>query len=351
MSFPTDAVYYSSRESVARSLDFQESADAYREIDDALLSASDTIHGRLGRFFFPLKGTRTFDWPNRMSGTSFRVWLNQWELQELTSITSGGVVIDTSTVLKYPQASVPPWNRLEVDRSAATSFTAADTEQQSLSIVGTFGFPGRRVARGALEASIASSTTTSVDVTDGRIEVGNAILVDAEYLQVVERVPLDSGQNTGGALDDSPATDLVAVSDGTAFRRGETVLIGSERMWIRDVSGNSLVVRRATDGSRIESHLSGADVYTFRRLTVERGIWGTTAAGHSDASTVEVYQAPALIRTMAKAEAENFMLQEASGYARSAGSGENEREYSGRGLVRLWLQVEQQFQRLRSYVV
>lgn len=342
-----DPVAYVSRESVARALDFQESADAYREIDDALLAASDAIHSRLQRFFYPLKATRYFDWPNRYSGRTWRLWLNEWELQEITSITSGGVALDLDDVLKYPQPGLAPWNRLEIDRSSSTSFTSAATEQQSIAIVGVFGFPGQAVARGVLESSVASSSTTTVDVTDGRIEVGHAILVGSEYLRVTERNPLDTGQNTAGALDDSPGADTVPVADGTAFVRGETILIDSERMWIRDIVGNSLLVRRATDGSTLASHLTNADVYSFRRLTVERGIWGTTAAGHADASTVSVYQAPPLIRTLAKGEAENVLLSESSGWARTVGSGENERESSGRGLAKMWDKADAAYARIR----
>jgi hypothetical protein len=346
-----DSVFYASRESVARSLDFQESASAYREIDDALLAAGDEIHGRLQRFFYPLTATRRFDWPNRLSGRTWRVWLNQWDLQELTSISSGGVELDTDDVILYPQSDTPPWNRVEVDRSSSSAFTGAATEQQAIAITGVFGVPGRRVARGALESSIASSSTTTVDVTDGRIEVGHAIYVGTEYLQVVERTPLDTTQGLAGAIDDSPGTDTVGVADGTSFTRGETILVDSERMWIRGVAANNLLVRRATDGSTIASHLIGADVYSFRRLTVERGIWGTTAAGHADSTSVEVYQAPPLIRTISKGVAENILLSESSGWGRTVGSGESEREYSGRGIATLWEEAAALYGRLRSYSV
>jgi hypothetical protein len=346
-----DPVFYASRESVARSLDFQESSSAYREIDDALLATGVKVHGTLQRFFYPLRASRAFDFPSRLSGRTYRLWLNQWELQAIDSVTSGGVAVDLADLLKYPQPDVAPWNRLEIDRSSSGDFTSAATEQQAVTITGTFGYPGRAVARGVLESSIASSSTTTVDVTDGRIEVGHAILIGSEYLQVVERSPLDTAQNLGGALDDSPGTNTVGVADGTAFVRGETILVDSERMWIRDVVGNNLVVRRATDGSTIAEHLTGADVYSFRRLTVERGIWGTTAAGHADASAVQVYQAPDLIRTVAKAEAENILLQESSGWARTAGSGENERESGGRAIKALWMDVCTMYGRIRSYAI
>lgn len=342
---------YTSRNSVARALDFQASASAFREIDDALLTASETIHGKLGRFFYPLKATRYFDWPNRLSGRTWRLWLNQWDLQSLTAITSGGVALDLDDVLKYPQPDTAPWNRLEVNRGTSTAFEAAATEQQSIAVIGVFGVPGSTVSRGVLDSAVSTTTATTVDVTDGRIEVGHALLVGSEYMLVTEQDPLDTTQNTAGAVDDSPGADTVAVADGSLFSRGETILIGSERMRIREVAGNSLVVWRATDGSTLASHLSGADVYSLRRLTVQRGVWGTTASSHSDAAPVSVYQAPPIIRALSKGEAENTLLQESAGYSRTVGSGDAEREASGRGLRKLWDDACSAYARLRSYSV
>ncbi len=323
----------------------------YREIDDALLAAGEKIHGTLHGFFYPLKATRRFDWPNRLSGRTWRLWLDQWVLQSITSITSGGVAMDLDDVLKYPQPDVAPWNRIEIDRSASTAFTAAATEQQAIVIVGVYGTPGRTVSRGTLESAVSNSTTTTVDVTDGRIEVGHAILVGSEYMLVRERSALDTTQNIGAALDDSPATDTVAVSDGSLFVRGETILVGSERMWVRDVVGNNLIVRRGADGSTIDSHLINTDVYAFRRLTVDRAIWGYTASSHSDSVPVSVYQPPNLIQTLARAEAQNILLQESSGWSRTSGSGEAERETSGRALRNLWVEACSTYGRLRSYAV
>jgi hypothetical protein len=65
---------------------------------------------------------------------------------------------------------------------------------------------------------------------------------------------------------------------------------------------------------------------------VARGALGTTAASHNTAATVYRWDAPGPTRQLCVAEAVTSLLQGRSGYARTAGSGEYERETTGRGL-------------------
>jgi hypothetical protein len=67
-------------------------------------------------------------------------------------------------------------------------------------------------------------------------------------------------------------------------------------------------------------------------LTVTRGQLGTTAATHSSSAAVARHVVPGLVQELAVAEALNTLLQKQSGYGRVIGSGDNEREASGRGL-------------------
>jgi hypothetical protein len=112
----------------------------------------------------------------------------------------------------------------------------------------------------------------------------------------------------------------------------EVILIDSERMLVVDVAGTVLTVKRAWDGSVLATHANPSDIYAPRTLTVVRGDLGTTAATHSTALTIYRHLVPGLVRDLAIAEAMSTLLQEGSGYARTAGSGENEREVSGRGV-------------------
>jgi hypothetical protein len=94
-------------------------------------------------------------------------------------------------------------------------------------------------------------------------------------------------------------------------------------------------VKRAWDGSTIAAHTAGATIYAPRTLTVTRGALGTTAAAHATSSTAYRWDPPGPVRQLVIAEALTDLLQGRSGYARTAGSGENERETSGRGLADL----------------
>jgi hypothetical protein len=115
----------------------------------------------------------------------------------------------------------------------------------------------------------------------------------------------------------------------------ETILIGSERMLVVDVAGSTLTVKRAWDGSVLTTHASGADIYALRTLTVARGAYGTTAATHSDTAALARHVCPALVRDYALGVALVQLLGEQAGYARTAGSGEGQREVTGRGLAQL----------------
>jgi hypothetical protein len=72
-----------------------------------------------------------------------------------------------------------------------------------------------------------------------------------------------------GAISSTSATSVVLTS-ATNFSVGNTILIGTEQMYIRVISSNT--------------------------LTVTRGVNGTTAATHSDSATVSRYVYPSLVR-------------------------------------------------------
>jgi hypothetical protein len=125
------------------------------------------------------------------------------------------------------------------------------------------------------------------------------------------------------------------VSDGTQFAVDEVILIDSEKMRIDDIAGNTLTVTRPWDGTTLAAHTASADIYAPRTLTVTRGALGTTAATHNSAATVYRWNPPAAVRQLCLAEAVNDLLQGRAGYARTAGTGESEREMTGRGLEAL----------------
>lgn len=326
--------FYATREEIKAELDVKETARANARIDRALADATEAVYGLCHRVFYPTVATRYFDWPNSQSGTSWRLWLDASEVISVTTLSSGGTTIAAADYFLEPNQYGPPYSHIEIDLASSASFGGGDTHQRDITITGLFGYKNDETTAGATaEALDASETGVDVDAaTSAAVGVGSLLRIDSERVIVTGRSQLDTGQTLGGSLTNQNNVVTVAVQSGAAFAAGESILIDSERMLIEDIASNNLTVRRAWDGSTIAAHTAGAVIYAPRTLTVARGALGTTAATHSSAATVYRWDPPGPVRQLCVAEALTDLLQGRSGYARTAGSGESEREVSGRGL-------------------
>ena len=332
-----DGVWYATREEIKAELDVKETSRSNARIDRALEDASRRVEGLCHRRFYPVQGTRYFDWPARPSG-GYAPWLLRLDASELISVStlaSGGNTIAATDYNLEPNRGGPPFTRVEIKLSTDASFGGGDTYQRDVQISGLWGYRNTESTVGAL-AEILDATETGVDVdaaTSAAVGVGSVLRVDSELMLVTGLTQLSTGQTLGGAgLTNQNNAVTVTVANGAAFAAGEVILIDAERMLVEDVVGNNLIVRRAWDGSTIAAHTVGVTIYAPRTLTVTRGALGTTADTHGNGSTVYAWQPPGPIRQLTIAEALTDLLQGRSGYARTAGSGENERETSGRGL-------------------
>lgn len=163
------SIWYCTREQVKAALDSKETARSNAQIDRAIESASRTIDGgkRIGglmrRRFYPEVRTQTFDWPNGQYARSWRLWLDQHELIDVTSITSGGVTLAPGEYLLRPDDS-PPYNRVEIDLSSSAAWSSGNTHQRAISIVGTFGYCADEAPAGELALAVASTTAMSITV-------------------------------------------------------------------------------------------------------------------------------------------------------------------------------------------
>lgn len=327
-------VTYASREDVKNALDILETSRAEPQIDRVLRAATDSVEGLLVRSFHPELRTMTFDYPPWQAplGTPWRLYLNNQELISVTTLTSGGVTISNSDVLLRPDDG-PPFTRVELDISSTSAFSAGSTHQRSISILGLYGYRNDEVTAGSLATTVNASVTT-IDVTDGSlVGVGNLLRIDDERMSVTERAFIDSTENLAAAVTDVGASSITVTTG--AFTAGEVILIDAERMLITDVAGATLVVKRAWDGTTLEAHSLGADVYVSRRLTVRRGVLGTTAASHTAPVDISRWSPPPLVQDLTIAEAMASLVQERTGYARTIGAGEGEREVRGVGLADL----------------
>lgn len=341
-----DDIWYCTREQVERALDAVEVRRTADRIDDVIRSSSRIIDGTrpggglLHRRLYPELRTMTWDWPaSPRQGTPWRLWLDADELLEIVTMTSGGVVIPEPNTLLRPDNG-PPYSSVELDRSSSSVFAAGDTTQRAISIYGLYGYSDDAAPAGALESAVVSASATTIDVTNSAaVGVGSLIRVGDERMTVTGKSLLDSGQNIGATLAAANNVVTVPVTDGTLYAEGETILVDAERMEITDIAGNNLIVKRNVEGTVLAAHTSGADIYVPRRLTVRRGVLGTTAATHLDAATVTSWVVPGPVNEYCLAESMVALMQGRSGYGRTSGTGDNQKESAGRGLAQLRAQV------------
>jgi len=331
-------VWYCTREDLKMALDFKETARNNTQVDRAVAAATPAIEGLTHRKFYPWTGTRYLDWPNFQYARPWRLWLGSNELVSLSSLVSGGVTIPSTDYFlrRSDMVDEPPYTHIEIDLDSSAAFGSGDTHQRSVVATGVFGHSANEEAVGSLSAQLDGTVgaTATVTWTTARIGVGDILHIDNERIIITERTMVDSTQNLQTPLTASNSNTTVAVTSGAAFAVDEILLLDSERMLVVDISGNNLTVRRAWDGSVLAAH-SGSDVYTLTGIEIARAQLGTAIAVHTSSTTIYRHLVPPLVRELAIAEAINTLLQESAGYARTSGSGDNERELAARGLKSL----------------
>jgi hypothetical protein len=328
--------WYATREDVTSALDVKLTARNNRQVDRAIESASRAIEGLTHRVFRPYLDTREFDWPSRAYRTPWRLWLDANELISVSALVAGGVTIAAADYFLRPNTG-PPFTSIEIDLSSSAAFQAGATWQDAIAITGLFGYSNDEEQVGTLAADLGASlsATATITWTTPRIGVGDVLRIDSERVIVTNKTMINSTQTLQTSMTAAANNVTVAVTTGSAFAVEEVILIDSERMLIVDIAGNNLTVKRAWDGSVLAAHNSGAAIYTLTGVELDRAQLGTVLAAHSNGATIYRHVVPGLVRDFVIAEAINTVLQESAGYARVAGSGENAREMSGKGLSAL----------------
>jgi hypothetical protein len=342
------AVWYATVEDVMYASDAAESARTVNRIKRALGAATDQIDSAVLHHFYPTVGVKYVDFPNYQYAYPWRIWLNgDQEAISLTAVSSGGVAIPLSSVFLEPADSGPPYDRVEINIGTSSTWQGGTTHQRTIVLTGTFGHGANTDPAGALVGAINASVT-SIACTDSSpfsgIGTGQLLQIDNERMIVTRRSMLTTGQTLQTPMSASSANVTVAVTDGTKYFTEETILLDAERMQIVDITGNTLIVRRATDGTALTSH-AGSTIYAPRTLTVSRAVLGTTAASHADTAPILKNRPPEPIKNLAIALAQNTVQEEQAAYGKpySPGVGAASTSSRGRGgtsgLAELWAQV------------
>jgi hypothetical protein len=323
-------VWYATREDVKSGPDIKETAHNNAQVDRAIEAASRSVEGLLHRRFYPELATKYFEWPAYPDRSeSWKLWLNDNELFSVATLVSGGVTISAADYFLEPQASGPPYNRIELDKGSSSSFTTGSTSQRNIAVTGVFCGCDVDELVGCTSAEALDTSETGLDVgayDPAVVGVGSIIKIDDERMIVTGKQSLTTGQTLGSNIAANQGITTVAVQSGATFSVGERILLDAEYMTIVDIAGNNLIVKRAVDGSTLAAHPAGATVYAPRTLVVQRGALGTTAATHVTSSTVYVFQVPGPVRALCVAEALVELSNTSGKYATSIGSGEAQRE-------------------------
>lgn len=330
--------WYCTREDVKEALDIKLTARTDRVIDRAVESASRGIENLTRRIFYPTITTKYYDFPDRTTSYAYRQWFDQPDqLISATTVTSGGNTITGSEYFLEPINSGLPYNRIEINLATSETFDAADTWQRQTVITGTWGYQYNWETATTITANINSSVTTIPIDDSSMVGVGDLIRIGTEWINVTNKAMV----NTGDSVTLTSSTSAVTLTGLTSgnLNVGETILVDSERMLVVDIAGTTATVQRAYDGTVLAAH-STASVWAPRSLTVVRGVNGSTAASHTSGDAVERFAYPGQIRQLAIAEALVHVLQGQAGYARTVGTGDNQRESSGKGLLDLRNQVQ-----------
>lgn len=305
-----------------RALDIKITARMSAQVDRAIQAVSDDIEGQLHRQFYPVIDTKFWDWPNAQSPIPWRLWFDAAEVAEIPTdpdaVQSGGVTVSLADILWGNPRYGPPYRYLELNRSASSFFSVGQTPQRDISIAATYGYwtktdPAGLLVNGGSLSSSASSFTVSSGAAAG---VGDLLLIGSERMLVTDKQMVDTTVAFAGLTSEKMSDDTLAVSDGSAFSIDEVLLFDSERCLVADITGNTLVLKRAWDGSNLSAHSSGT-VWAARKLLVTRGEAGTTAATHADSSVISKNRVPSSVHGLAVGAAEHQVLNEIGGYSDS----------------------------------
>lgn len=347
-----DRPAFASRESLALALDRGLNVASIEGLDRALYAGADTIMREFERDFYPRSATYTFDVPYDDTSTntpSWKLYLDPHDLISATTVTVGGVAV-TDYQLRPDNRNDSPARWLELDRTGSSSFYSGSASQRRAAIAGLWGWSDRSRSVGVLaddltaDATVLNLARAPVAGVSG-VGVGHLLRIGSERMVVEDRLAVDTGDNLAANLPSSASNSIptsIAVPDGTDYASGEMLAVNGEAMLVQRVLSNTLFVRRGYAGTPVQAHVTGADIYAYRRLQVYRAAVGTTAAVHAAAAPATRWEAPYALEALNIAIAQETAVQEGAAYARTVGSEQNEREARAAGLTAAW-------KRARSY--
>jgi hypothetical protein len=349
--------WYATREEVKRAGSLFGTA-RHAQIDRAIESVSNSISRGTRRVFIPKIATKLYRWPQTESDDPATLWVDE-DLLSVTTLqtkaqNTSPTTISSSDYFIEPNEYGPPYNRIEIDESSTASFESGDTQQRSISVLGSWGYSDNTSSSGTVVSGLSSdSTATSMVISDGSlIDVGHTLLIESEQVFVKERT--SAAEPNSDLLDGvltADRSETVTVDSGSRYSLNEVILVDAEEMLITGISGNVLTVIRGYNSTTLASHSNNQAVHVFRTLTIERGVNGTTAATHANSTAISRYDVEYAIKQLTIAMVLSELGQEGSSWGREVGSGDGAFQYGGKGFVSYVMQTMHQWQRPREAAI
>lgn len=326
--------WYTTRERVKEALGGSDVGANNTRIDRNIGASSRSIERRLHRVFYPVHTTKYFTWPDPFAAPH-RVWLDDpAQLIDLESLTAGGIPVALSDVYPEPVNEGPPFNRIEINQGSRSAFSAGSTEQRDIAAVGLWGYRN--------DESPATTVTGSTDDTltvASSMDVGTGALirVNGERMFVRRRKLTATGRTLAAQLNDVASAGVLTM-DGTTGspEPGEQILVDGEYMAVVDVNGAQLLVRRAQQSTALATHLVGASILAPRELVVDRAFGGTDLTSPAPDDVVHLFEYPEIVQRLCIGETVAMLRSETAGMSSVVGSGESAMELTEKGLARLW---------------
>src|SRR5690349_10535366 len=137
------------------------------------------VEGFLHRIFYPLQTTRSWDYPSRVNGRAWKIYLEQHELITLDSLVSGGTTIASTDYILDPDEG-PPYDVIQINIGRQAAFSTGDTFQRAIGATGLFGYSDNQASVGTTASSLDADDTTLDVGGDGQIGVGSILKIGTE---------------------------------------------------------------------------------------------------------------------------------------------------------------------------
>lgn len=184
------------------------------------------------------------------------------------------------------------------------------------------GLWGKWLQAEALGVNVTQlENATTIVVTDGSILSIGMVLALEDEQQLVTGMSSPTALISQLTANIDAADEEVGIDDGTEVHEGEVIRVSTEKMLVRMVAGNTLVVARGWSGTTKQAHLENAAISVYRTYTVERGVNGTVAAAHDD-QALSRYVPPEDVNWLCRQIAGLMRMKAKSNFAGKTGSAE-----------------------------